>query len=359
MTKELKKYQSLIAPNVSWESITSNYGECTISPLESGFGATFGNTLRRILLGGIEGSAITSVIIEGVNNEFSVIPGVTEDTMRILLTIKQLVIKNETGEEGFLYLNKKGPGDVFAKDIKCDDHLKIINEDLKIATLANDGILNIKFFVESGRGYKKAGWQKDVILDLDNKIYIDSTFAPVRNVSFEVKKARVGKDIDYDKLQILITTDGTITPKEAFDYSVSVALNQFKSFISNENEEIIFSNKNKEIINTSSVKKSSIEKLERDLSMLSEDFSPELLLKSIDILGLPARAHNCLFSIGIQRIIDLVNMSEDEVMNIKNFGKKSYEDLLQIMKDFGLRFSMNIDEKQLISHMEKNNETSK
>jgi DNA-directed RNA polymerase subunit alpha len=364
MTK-LKKYQSLIAPSILWDkdTLTNNFGECIIQPLEPGFGFTIGNTIRRILLGGIEGSAVTSLIIDGVNNEFSTIHGVVEDTLRIILNIKQLVIKNETGEDGEISVDfdKKGP--LLAKDFIVSDNLKIINEDLVIANLADDGRLKIKLFVQSGRGYRKAEWPSDQALQKDGRIYIDSTFAPVLTVSFDVKKTRVGEDIDYDKLIISMKTNGTINPIEAFDYSISVALNQFQALINK--KEVLFSARKQDVkvsgnnvLVEDNVVTLSSKKINSISSILDQNIDPEIFLKSIDVLGLPARAHNCLISSGIQKVIELVNMSEHEVLSIKNFGSKSYDDLIQVMKDFRLTFNMNIDEKQILKYMGRNNETS-
>ena len=363
-----RKYQPLISSNVIWAKDNKkslNNGEVSIQPLEPGFGNTFGNSLRRILLGGIEGSAVTSVIIEGVNNECSVVYGCIEDTMNIILNIKELVIKNETGEPGEMILRKSQKGPVLASDIECDSHLSIVNKDHLIATLAEDGNLNIRFFVTSGRGYLPAEWPKNESLQSDGKIYIDATFAPVRNVSLDVKKASVGDNIDYDELVLNITTDGTITPKEAFEYSVSVALNQFENFLIEKENNIKFTNYEKNDIKSYATEnlikeyvfsENEIEKRKNAEEKGNQEIDSalaELLLKSIDVLGLPARAHNCLLSSGIQRVIDLVNMTEQEAIAIKNFGRKSYDDLYQTMKDFGISFNMKINEKNLLNNMEK------
>ena len=361
-----KKNQPLIIPSVKWSKEDKNLLnnlEVNIQPLEPGFGQTFGNSLRRILLGGIEGSAVTSIIIEGVNNECSVIKGCIEDTMNIILNIKQLIIKNTTGEPGEMYLCKETEGDVLASDIKCDSHLSIVNKNHIIARLAKDGNLKIKFFVTSGRGYLPAVWPKSESIQLDGKIFIDATFSPVLNVSLDVKKTRVEDNIDFDELILNITTNGTITPKEAFEYSVSVALNQFESFLFDKNEVLKFVNyekKDKKILATENIIRefSDLENKNDYKNKKNDDvLDPalvDLLLKSIDVLGLPARAHNCLLHSGIERVIDLVNMTEEKAINLKNFGKKSYDDLFQTMKDFGISFNMQINEKKLINKdMEK------
>jgi DNA-directed RNA polymerase subunit alpha len=349
-----KQYQPLIVPSIFWEKsvLTDNYGECIIQPLEASFGHTIANTLRRVLLGGIESSAVSSVIIEGINNEFSIIPGVVDDSMVILLRLQQLVISNETGVDGKIKISTSTTGPVYAKDLIPDDHLKIINKDLLITTISEGGSLHMTLFVTSGRGYKKADWEnKKHLQEGDNRIFINVTYSPVKSVSFEVQKTRVGDDIGYDKIIMHIATNGSITPQAAMDYAVSVTINQFNSLMSKESL-ITFDNKLSTIYNS---EKSVTKNLEENwkIPKLKDNFAPELFLKSIDILGLPARAHNCLISAGVERIIDLVNMTEQDIWMLKNFGKKSYDDLAQVMKELGLSFEMNINEKQILKYMEK------
>jgi DNA-directed RNA polymerase subunit alpha len=347
-----KQYQPLIAPNILWDKsvLTDSYGECTIQPLEASFGHTVANTLRRVLLGGIESSAVSSVIIEGINNEFSVIPGVVDDTMILLLRLQQLIIYNVTGEDGKMELKINTPGPVYAKHLLTDDHLKIVNKDLLITTISENGCLNMTLFVTSGRGYKKADWANKKQLQDDNKIFLNVTYSPVRSVSFEVQKTRVGDDIGYDKIIMHIATNGSMSPQIAIDYAISIIVNQFEgltqkeALISFENKLSLLNNTDKNIAKNEDIWK---------IPKLKENFSPELFLKSIDILGLPARAHNCLISAGVERIIDLVNMTEQDIWMLKNFGKKSYDDLVQVMKELGLSFEMNINEKQILKYMEK------
>jgi DNA-directed RNA polymerase subunit alpha len=358
---EKKKHQSLIFPSVEWNksTLTSSYGECVASPLEAGFGTTIGNVLRRMLLGGIEGSAVTSVIIKDVNNEFSVLHGVVEDTLTILLNIKQLIIRNKTGQPGTMKLQVSGKNYVLASDIVVDSHLEILNKDLKLASLENDGILEIDFFVECGRGYQVAQWPLDKSYQEDQRIYLDATFAPVRQVTFDVQKTRVGKDIDYDKLVLSITTDGTITPEEALCYAVSIVQNQFKVFIQEEKQIDFptFQASKQRSKDTGLQHEIITERSPDGKSILINGIVADLLLKSISVLGLPARVQNSLLSVDIERVIDLVNMTEEEVTSIKNFGRKSYEDLIQIMKEFSLTFNMKIKEKDVMELI-KSHETS-
>lgn len=348
-----KQYQPLIVPSILWEKsvLTDYYGECVIQPLEASFGHTLANTLRRVLLGGIESSAVSSVVIEGINNEFSIIPGVADDAMVILLRLQQLVIHNQTGEDGKIELFVNNSGIIYAKNFVPDDHLKIINKDLLITTISENGSLKMTLFVTSGRGYKKADWTNKKQLQNDNKIFLNVTYSPVKSVSFEVQKTRVGDDIGYDKIIMHIATNGSITPEAAMDYAISITMNQFESLTKKESL-ITFENKLSVIYNA---EKNVPKNLEENwkISKLKDNFSPELFLKSIDILGLPARAHNCLISAGVERIIDLVNMTEQDIWMLKNFGKKSYDDLAQVMKELGLSFDMNINEKQILKYMEK------
>ena len=348
-----KQYQPLIVPTIFWEKslLTDYYGECTIQPLEASFGHTIANTLRRVLLGGIESSAVSSVVIEGINNEFSIIPGVVDDTMVILLRLQQLVIYNETGQDGKIEIFINTAGKVFAKDLVCDSHLKVINKELLITTVSENGVLKMTLFVTSGRGYKKADWTNKKQLQNDDSIFLNVTYSPVKSVSFEVQKTRVGDDIGYDKIIMHIATNGSMNPQEAMDYAISITMNQFESLTKKESI-INFENKLSVIYNTEKNVAKNLEEAWK-IPKLKDNFSPELLLKSIDILGLPARAHNCLISAGVERIIDLVNMTEQDIWMLKNFGKKSYDDLVQVMKELGLSFDMNINEKQILKYMEK------
>ncbi|OGB84198.1 DNA-directed RNA polymerase subunit alpha [candidate division TM6 bacterium RIFCSPHIGHO2_12_FULL_32_22] len=334
------EYKPLTIPQLRWNSklLSDLYGELVAQPLEPGFGMTLGNSLRRVLLGAIEGSSVTSVIIKGVNNEFSSIPGVVQDTMQIILNIKDIVIKNKEGKAGKMHLHFKGEGVAKVSDIKADDHLELINKDHIIANVS-DGELDIEFFVESGRGYQRAQWPADKVLQKDNRIYLDAMFSPVKKVYFDVEKTRVGEAIDYDKLILKIYTDGSENPKDVLHYSVSVLRTQFEHFLSV--PEIPFNEFSKVEIITK--KNEGVETKPVDLGTVSVEF----LLKPIDELELSARAHNCLLSAGKKRVIDIVNLTEDEALKLKNFGRKSLREVKDSMKAFGLSFGMNISETDL------------
>ncbi len=333
-----KEYKPLTIPHLAWNKkvLTEGYGELIAQPLEPGFGVTMGNAIRRVLLGGVEGSAVTSVIVKGVNNEFTVLPGVQEDTMQVLLNIKEIIIRNKEGISGKMKVSAKGETVIKASDIKADKHLEIVNGDLVIANVSQGGELDITFFVEPGRGYQAAQWPEGKPLQEDGKIYLDAMFSPVRQVSFDVEKTRVGKEIDYDKLILKITTDTSENPLDVLHYAVSVLRTQLEHFMTS--AEIPFNE-------ISAIP----EELEEEKPIQAVDLglksvSPEFLLKPIDELELSVRAHNCLISAGKKRIIDLVNLSEEEGLKLKNFGRKSLSEVKESLKAFGLSLGMNIKE---------------
>lgn len=336
-----KEYRPLIIPKLSWNKkiLTDTYGELVAQPLETGFGTTLGNALRRVLLGGIEGSAVTSVIVKGVNNEFSTLPGIIEDAMQLILNIKGVIIKNKDGKAGTMRLKVKGEAVATVADIQADEHLELVNKDHILAHVSADGELDIQFFVETGRGYQQARWPIGKSLQEDDRIYLDAMFSPVRQVMFDVEKARVGEDIDYDKLTLRIHTDGSENPVDVLHYAVSVLRTQLEHFLLS--AEIPFNEISK--MPEESKEKEPVELDQYGLKGVSVD----LLLKPIDELELSVRAHNCLINAGIKRVIDLVNMSEDDGLKIKNFGRKSLNEVKESMKAFGLSFGMNIKESDL------------
>lgn len=350
---ENKEYRPLTIPRLSWNKkvLTDTFGELVAQPLEPGFGTTLGNTLRRVLLGGVEGSAVTSVIIKGVNNEFSALPGVIEDTMQVILNIKEIVIRNKEGKPGTMQLKVSQEGVARVADIKADDHLELVNLDHVIAHIAPKGSLEITFFVESGRGYRPAQWQKDKALQEDGRIYLDAMFSPIRRVTFDVEKTRVGGEIDYDKLILKIHTDGSENPLDVLHYSVSVLRTQLEHFLAS--TEIPFNK-----ISALPEEKQEHEPVDLD-EMGLKGVPVDLLLKPIDELELSVRAHNCLINAGIKRIIDLVNLSEDDGLKIKNFGRKSLMEVKESMKAFGLSFGMDIKESDIKRVLkEKDKETN-
>ena len=342
-----KEYQPLTIPRLSWkkETLSNTFGELIAQPLEPGFGITLGNALRRALLGGVEGSAVTAVIIKGVNNEFSALSGVVEDTMQVVLNIKEIIVRNKTGKPGKMRLRSKGETIARVADVEADEHLELVNTEHIIAHIAVGGTLDIEFFVEAGRGYQPAQWPIGTSLQEDDRIYLDAMFSPVRKVTYDVEKTRVGKDIDYDKLVLTIQTDGTGTPADVLHYAVSVLRTQMEHFLLD--PEIPFN----EISALPVEEKREVLVEEHEVGL--KGVPVDLLLKPIDVLEFSVRAHNCLINAGIKRIIDLVNLSEDEVLKIKNFGRKSYEEVKEGMKTFGLSFGMDIKESDLKKLQEK------
>lgn len=333
-----KEYQSLTIPRLEWnkKNLTNTYGELIAQPLEPGFGITLGNAIRRILLGAVEGAAVTSVIIKGINNEFSSLSGVVEDAMQLVLNIKQIVLANKTGQPGVMRLQKKGEGVVTVGDIKADDHLTLINTDHVLAHVAVDGDLDIQFFVECGRGYQRAQWPEDKQLQEDGRVYLDAMFSPVQKITFDVNKTRVGREIDYDKLVVTVRTDGAETPVDVMHYAVSVLRTQLEHFLAS--AEIPFNE-----ISAAPVAEPRETVTEANTLGL-KGVPVELLLKPIDELELSVRAHNCLVNAGIKRIIDLVNLPEEDGLKIKNFGRKSLNEVKESMNSFGLSFGMGIKE---------------
>lgn len=334
------KYKPLILPKVRWEkkTLSDTLGELIAQPLEPGFGITLGNALRRVALSAVEGSAVTSIIIKGVNNEFSTIKGVIEDTLHILLNIKGIVIRNKTGLPGKMKLEVKGETVARVADIKADEHLELVNKDYIIANLASDGELEIEFFVETGRGYLAAQWPHGKALQADERIYIDAMFSPVKRIEFDVEKTRVGQAIDYDKLHFTIYTNGALKPQDVLQYSTSVLRTQLELFLNA--EEIPFNEISKE-------EEDVAEKGLFDTQGPTKGLPVELFLKPIDELEFSVRAHNCLIGAGVKRVIDLINLTEDDLLKVKNFGRKSLREVKEILSAFGLSLGMNVKELDL------------
>lgn len=341
-----KEFKPLIIPNLAWnvKTLTSTYGELVAQPLEPGFGMTFGNALRRMLLGSVEGSAVTSVIIKGVNNEFSVLPGVVEDGVSLLLNLKEIVVKNKTGKPGVMRLHVSGKAKASVADIVADSHLELINKDHVIAHVAEDGELDITFFVESGRGYQPAQWPQDKPYQKDGRIYLDAMFSPIVKIMFDVEKTRVGSDIDFDRLVLRVHTNGSEHPKDVVQYAVSVMRTQLEHFL--DAREIPFNT-------ISPVAEGKIEKAHvGGVDQVELKGVPvDLLLKPIDELELSVRAHNCLINANIKRVLDLVQLKKDDMLKIKNFGRKSLNEVEDSLKAFGLSFGMEVTEEDIKKHM--------
>lgn len=347
-----KTYKQLTIPKLSWDKKTFTNTSATLiaQPLEPGFGITIGNALRRVLLSAIEGSAVTSFIIKGVNNEFSAIPGMVEDALQVALNIKEIVIKSSNGLPGKMVVKKNTQGPVTVADIVPDQHLELINKDHVIGTVSVNGSCEIELFVENGRGYQSAQWPHDKQYQEDDRIFIDALFCPITRVMVDVEKTRVGEAIDYDKLILKIDTNGSITPIDAIHYATSVLRTQLEHFL--HAAEIPFNQLGSahEVVDEKNY--SSEEKTSHVVSNF-KSLPLDLILKPIEDLELTVRAHNCLKHAGIKRVIDLVNLSEEGLLGIKNFGRKSFTEVKESVEAAGLYFGMNLKEEDLLKAIEQ------
>ena len=298
----------------------SHYGKFELEPLERGFGTTLGNALRRVMLSSLPGDAITSVKIDGVAHEFQKIDGVVEDVTAIVLNLKSIVIKNHAKDENkIIRLTKNTPGVVTAGDIEKDADIEILNPDQVIATLVEGGSLNMEMTIGSGRGYVVADDNKKLLQNDKTKIgaiAIDSLYSPVERINYEVETARLGQNNNFDKLILEVWTNGSISPEEALALAARILIEHF------------------EIL-------TSLNAIADETGLMiskSEDPSVKILETSIDDLDFSVRAYNCLKRANILTLKDLVDKSENEMMKIRNLGKKSLKEVMDKVKDMGLNF---------------------
>ena len=304
-------------PRISSESVDDNRGSFTIEPLDRGFGYTFGNSLRRVLLSSLAGAAVTSVRIEGVAHEFSTIRGVKEDVTDIVLNLKGVVCRmHSDATEIEAPLVVTGPGEITAKDIDLPSGVEILNPDAHIATLENKTKLEVYLTIGRGRGYRPAEENKSADQPI-GVIPIDSIFSPVRRVSYDVEAARVGQRTDYDKLRIDVTTDGSIDPRESIGQAAEILIRQLAIFTDIDRMEGFGEQAAAEA------------QAEPALAHGMENFP-------IEELELGVRSYNCLKRVGIETIGDLVTKSENELAAIPNFGKKSIEEVKETLATHGL-----------------------
>ncbi|MDP2892125.1 MAG: DNA-directed RNA polymerase subunit alpha [Bacillota bacterium] len=296
------------------------YGKFVVEPLERGFGTTLGNSLRRILLSSLPGAAVTTARIESVLHEFTTIEGVKDDVTDILLNLKQLAVKLYGEGTRTISISRKGPCEVTAADFTEDAEVEIINPDLHIATLNNDGELNLSVTVEKGRGYVLA--EQNMKLNVDIGIIpLDSIFTPIKKVNFTVENTRVGQITDYDKLTLEIWTNGTINPKEATSIAAKILSDHLSLFVKL----------------TESV---------RDLDTMKEkreEEKEEILDRTIDDLDLSVRSYNCLKRAGINTVEELVQRTEEDMMKVRNLGRKSLEEVSQKLSELGLSLKKSED----------------
>ena len=304
-------------PNIECLEVddNNNYAKFVCEPLERGYGVTIGNSLRRILLSSLTGCALTSVKIEGVLHEFSSIPNVVEDVPEIIVNLKNVRLKFAENEEKVMRINFKGEGEVTAGDIITDGTVEILNPDLHIATVAEGGQLIMELTADMGRGYSPSEKNKKPNQDI-SVLPIDSIYTPVKKVNYQVKNTRVGQRVDYDKLIIEVWTDGSLKAHEALSLAAKVMTGHLELFI-----DLSEATKNTQVM---------IEK--------EESKKEKVLETSIEELELSVRSFNCLKRAGISTVEDLTNRSENDMMKVRNLGKKSLDEVIAKLHSLGLNF---------------------
>ncbi|HXH86143.1 MAG TPA: DNA-directed RNA polymerase subunit alpha [Nitrospira sp.] len=317
----MKDFQIPMRVEVDKETVSPTFGRFTTEAFERGFGTTVGNALRRVLLSSLTGAAVTTVKIEGVLHEFSTIPGVTEDVTSIILNVKGLRLALHSDKPKVIRLKKKGPGEAKGSDIIHDADVTILTPNLHIATLDKDATLDMEMTVKHGRGYVPAERNKEEGLPI-GVIAIDSIFSPIKRVNFQVENARVGRMTDYDKLTLEIWTDGTILPSDALSTAAGILRDHVDIFINPE------------------------ARVEGRSELAGDEAQREInknLFRSVNELELSVRAANCLKNANIKTIADLVQKTEGEMLKTKNFGKKSLNEIKEILTDMGLSLGVKID----------------
>ena len=293
-----------------------NYAKFVCEPLERGYGMTIGNSLRRILLSSLPGAAITSVKIDGVVHEFSTVPGVVEDVPEIIVNLKCVRLRMHDNEERTISIDFKGPGEVKAGDIITDSNIEILNPELHIATVAKGEKLHMEMTVERGRGYNVAEKNKKEDMPI-NVLPIDSIFTPVKKVNYKVENTRVGQMVDYDKLTIEVWTDGSLKPYEALSLAAKVMTGHLELFI-----DLSETAKNTQVM---------VEK--------EESKKEKVLEMPIEELELSVRSYNCLKRAGIATVEDLASKSQEDMMKVRNLGKKSFDEVKAKLHSLGLDFA--------------------
>ena len=320
-----KNWQDLIRPKrlvQDEKSSTPNYGKFVCEPLERGYGVTLGNALRRVLLSSIQGPAITSVKIDGVLHEFSTIPGVKEDVTEIVLNLKGVQLRMHTYEPQMIRVSAMGECDVRAGDIITTHQVEVLNPDHHIATLAEGARLEMEMTAEMGRGYqpveRREGAQRPI-----GTILIDAIFSPVQKVNYAVTNARVGRRTDYERLTIEIWTNAILQPQDAIAYAAKILREQLRVFINFDEREI-----------------DTITRVEDKRDITGTE---DVLFTTIEDLDLSARSLNCLRKAGVEYTGDLIQKSEDDLLNLENFGKRSLVEIKERLEELGLGLAMKID----------------
>ena len=317
-----RNWRDLIKPkalDVEKETLNDAYGKFIARPLERGFGLTLGNSLRRVLLSSLQGAAITAIKIDGVVHEFSTLEGVREDVVEIILNLKEIRFKLHT-EKTTVTLNFQGPGEVFAKDIICSDQVIVMNPDHKICTVEGKVNFKAEIRVEMGRGYRAAENNKSADLPV-GWIPVDSFFSPVRRVNYNVTQSRVGQRTDFDKLTLELWTDGSVKPDDAVALGSKILKDQLSVFLNFEEEP------------------ETVAEVQTDKG---SQFNPNLY-RSVEELELSVRSANCLQNANIRYIYELVQRTEAEMLKTKNFGRKSLNEIKEILGEMGLSLGMKLD----------------
>jgi DNA-directed RNA polymerase subunit alpha len=301
-------------------SQNGTYGRFIAEPLERGFGVTIGNALRRVLLSSLAGAAVTSVKIQGVFHEFSTIPGVLEDTTEIILNLKEMILKMYVESPKQLTLQAKGPKEVQARDVTTDADIEILNPDLHIATLNKEAALDITMDVQLGRGYVPA--ERHVWDTTDPQVIpIDAVFSPIRKVAFHVESTRVGQSTDYDRLVLDVYTNGSIKPEDAVAQAAKILRDHLQIFINFHDEPVV-----------------EVQKIGEEQQKLLENLN-----RSVDELELSVRSYNCLKNANIRTIGELVQKNESEMLKTRNFGRKSLNEIKEILANMGLSLGMDLE----------------
>ena len=303
-------------PNIECTELSADgkYGKFVVGPLERGYGTTIGNSLRRILLSSLPGAACTSIKIEGIQHEFSTVPGVMEDVTEIILNLKKMAIKLHSDEVKTVYIDAKGAQEITAGDLKCDSDVEIFNPELHIATLNSDAKLNAEITISKGRGYVSAERNKAELQPIIGVIPMDSIYTPVTKVNYTVENVRVGQYTDREELAVEVWTNGTIKPDDAVSLAAKI-MNELLLLFVDLSEEA----KNTDII---------VEK--------EENQKEKVLEMTIEELDLSVRSYNCLKRAGINTVEDLSNKSEEDMMKVRNLGRKSLEEVINKLYQLGL-----------------------
>jgi DNA-directed RNA polymerase subunit alpha len=318
-----KNWRDLIKPRgltIDQESLSNTYGKFVAEPLERGFGITLGNALRRVLLSSLQGAAITSIKVEGVEHEFMTIPEVAEDVTDIILNLKEVLLQIHTNEVKTIRIEADGPKEIKAGDIITDGQVEVLNPGHHILTISEGGRVRMEMTARRGRSYVSADKNKVPGAPLGT-IPIDALFSPIRKVNYQVTNARVGQQTDYDKLTLEVWTDGSVTPADAVAFAAKIIKEQLSIFINfDETEEPV-----------------------EEVKPVEEHKLNENLFRSVDELELSVRSANCLQNANIKTIGDLVQKTEAEMLKTKNFGRKSLKEIKEILAEMGLSLGMKLE----------------